>query len=128
LKANPGKEITINLGINLGKEIYIMKKTTKIVGLFIATALVLGAVSSCDREEQVVDEYGNVTYVHHHTGFFGGFGNYFHSSGSTADSKNTGLSGVSPWGTKGSTASASGTTGISSGAKGGIGSSGSSIS
>jgi hypothetical protein len=104
-----------------------MNKTTKIVGLFIATALVLGAVSSCDREEQVVDEYGNVTYVHHHTGFFGGFGNYFRSPGST-DSKNTGISGVSPWGTKGSTTTVSGNTGISSGAKGGIGSSGSSVS
>jgi hypothetical protein len=107
-----------------------MKKTTKIVGLFIATALVLGAVSSCaTEEEQIVDSDGNVVIVHNHShGFFGGFVSYFRSSDSSGSGKNTGISGVSPWGSKGSTTTTGGNTGISSGAKGGIGSSGSSIS
>lgn len=106
-----------------------MKKTTKIVGLFIATALVLGAVSSCDTEEQIIDSDGNVVIVHDHSPrFFGGFVSYFRSSGSSGSSKNIGISGVSPWGSKGSATTVSGNTGISSGAKGGIGSSGSSIS
>ena len=113
-----------------------MNKSSKIVSLFLTTALILGT-SACAKEKKVTyDKEGNpIVQQNSSPGFFGGFFGplgpfgYFggRSSGVSTGTGTTKSPGVSAGGQSGST-SPSGGTGITSGSHGGIGGGGSSVS
>jgi hypothetical protein len=101
-----------------------VNKSSKMVSLFLSTALILGTAGCGSAKKTVYDEEGN-PIVQQNNSSSGVLGGYFagRSSGSSAGV----VPGVSAGGQSGSASSSAG-TGITSGSHGGIGGGGSSAS